>query len=166
MRFLILTAAAVAALALTAPAGATGHKLTRHDRQLIRFFENHPRAANTPTGGRILSHLLPRVLSELRALQAVPPPVAHEALWRCIAGYPGARPGGGTGESGGDPAASNGSHFNILQMTNPWSGIDPIGMSPDAIMRAAEAQYIASGYSHDWLTSQWGQTMGPCWGFT
>lgn len=89
----------------------------------------------------------------------------HVSLWRCIAGYPGARSDGTTGESGGYTGASNGSHFNILQMTDPWYGINPIGMSADAIMAKAEQEYARSGYSHVWLYGQWGATVGNCMGY-
>lgn len=96
-------------------------------------------------------------LRDLQAVRAARP--AHLALWRCIE----------RGESGGDgvhpgfEGASNGSHFNVLQMTNPWAGINPIGLSYAEIEQAAESQYRASGYSHAWLERQWGQTIGPCW---
>lgn len=110
--------------------------------------------------------LLATASARLGAL-AVP---SHLALWRCIAGYPGARPGGGTGESGGYEGASNGSHFNVLQMTRPWGSgsyyiSDPASVSAGAVIEAAERGYAANGYSTSWLSSQWGQTISPCWRF-
>lgn len=68
MKLLLLTAAAVAVMILAAPAGASG--ITKHDRDVLRFFQHHPRLASTPTGGRVLSKLLPRLAAELRSLQA------------------------------------------------------------------------------------------------
>jgi hypothetical protein len=94
--------------------------------------------------------------------------VTHEALWRCIAGYPGARSDGESGESRGDNQASNGSHFGILQMTDPWGTgtyrvLDARRLSPQEVMRRAELAYRASGYSRAWLAGQWGATVGACW---
>lgn len=163
---MLLLIAVLAVLSFTASASASPPMQSRHDRNVIRFFVHHPRLADTPAGRRALWRVLAHVTDQLRQLQSIrDAQPAHLALWRCIAGYPGARPGGGAGESWGNPRASNGSHFNILQMTDPWAGIHPIGMSPEGIMAAAEAQYAASGYSRAWLIGQWGQTIGPCWGY-
>lgn len=71
MKLVLLTAVAVAALSLTALAGAS-HRLTRHDVNVIRFFQHHPKLAATPAGGRALSRLLPHVADAARALQAIP----------------------------------------------------------------------------------------------
>jgi hypothetical protein len=95
---------------------------------------------------------------------------SHLALWRCIAGYPGARTDGTTGESGGYSGASNGSHFNVLQMTMPWGTgsyyvADPTKLSAGQIISAAERGYAANRYSRGWLYGQWGQTVGNCMGF-
>lgn len=152
------------ALALTAAAGAqsTPQQAAQHDRQVIAFFLHHPRLAATPAGQLELWRILHRLSVQLRSLQAArAAEPAHLALWRCIE----------KGESGGDGVhpgserASNGSHFNVLQMTNPWAGFDPIGLSYSVIERAAEQQYAASGYSRGWLSGQWQQTIGPCWGY-
>lgn len=65
---------------LVAPAGASGqHGLTRHERQVIQFFQHHPRQAATPAGGRILSHLLPKMVSQLRSLESAR--LAGPATW-------------------------------------------------------------------------------------
>lgn len=111
-----------------------------------------------------------RELSETEKKLALTMLPSHIALWRCIAGYPGARPGGGTGESGGYQGASNGTHFNVLQMTMPWGEgsyyvADPIHATADSVIAAAERGYAANGYSRSWLTGQWGQTVGPCLSF-
>lgn len=87
---LFLTAAAVAAIAWTSPAGATGpphQHLTRHDRQVIRFFQHHPRLAATPAAGRALSRILPRMVSELRSLQAAR--AAVPTTWKGSTAYVG-----------------------------------------------------------------------------
>lgn len=157
---LILTLAI--SLAFTASASAQTPPQAQHDQQIIAFFLHHPKLAATPAGQRELWKILHRLSVQLRTLQvtrAAQP--AHLALWRCIE----------QGESGGDgvhpgsETASNGSHFNVLQMTNPWAGINPIGLSYTAIEQAAESQYAASGYSRAWLNGQWGQTIGPCWAY-
>ena len=36
--------------------------ITRHDRDVIRFFQHHPKLARTPAGGAALALTLPRVL--------------------------------------------------------------------------------------------------------
>lgn len=95
------------------------------------------------------------------------PAVAHETLWKCIAGYPGFRTDGTTGESGGHPGLTspNGLYHNILQMTWGWLDIlrgDPNDYTPDQIMAYAEQGYKSSGYSQSWLTGQWPHTAWNC----
>lgn len=154
MRSLLLTAAAVAAIAWTASAGATGqHGITKHDRQVIQFFKHHPRLAATPAGGRVLSKLLPRLTAELdkaRALQAAATawPV-HHALWVCINRY----------ESRGNWAGVNpNGHYGGLQMSYGWLGL--ISGRADQLSqleqeRAAEEGYRRSGYLESFLWGQW-----------
>lgn len=159
MKTAVLTAAAAAAIALAAPAGATGtpHGLTRHDRQVIRFFQHHPRLAATPAGGRELDRILPRLLAQIRRLQAVPAAPAHERLWECISS------GEGTQYSvGGGPTTY---YYSWLQMTWSWGhGIvgDPRRYSRAQIFAAAEAGYRDSHYSTAWLEGQWPNTSPPC----
>lgn len=148
----------LAMLAISAMPAAAASPL-KHDRDVIRFFAHHPALASSPAGVRAQLRVLGHVLDELRTIQSARP--AHLALWRCLE----------KGESGGDgihpgsEAASNGTHFNVLQMTNPWAGLNPIGLSYAAIEQAAETQYARSGYSRSWLGGQWAQTIGPCWGY-
>lgn len=109
-------------------------------------------------------------LAETRAKIAAARRPSHLPLWRCIAGYPGARTDGTTGESGGYSGASNGSHFNVLQMTMPWGQgsyyvADPTKLSADQVIAAAERGYAANNHSRGWLYGQWGQTIGNCMGF-
>lgn len=159
MRFVTLSLV-ITALALPTVASATTPSSAKHDRDVIRFFLHHPRLAAKPAGQRALWRILHRLTEQIRTLQAVrDTQPAHLRLWRCIE----AGESGGDGVHHGFEGASNGSHFNVLQMTNPWAGINPIGLSYAAIEQAAEAQYAASGYSRSWLEGQWGQTIGPCW---
>lgn len=112
---------------------------------------------------RWTAHELAKTRAQLsarqRARQRAAAQPAHLALWRCIE----------RGESGGDgvhpgsESASNGTHFNVLQMTDPWAGHDPIGQSYATIEAWAEQEYAANGYSRSWLEGQWGQTISPCW---
>lgn len=83
---------------------------------------------------------------------------AHIALWRCIE----AGESGGDGVHPGSESASNGTHFNVLQMTNPWAGHNPIGQSYATIEAWAEQEYAANHFSRLWLVGQWAQTVGPC----
>lgn len=175
MKLSAFIAAVAAAALLATSAGATAghhHGITKHDRDVIRFFQHHPRLARTAAGGKALARVLPRVVFLIDArLRAKSLTVAHEALWRCIAGYPGARPGGGSGESGGDNGAVNGQYSGILQMHPDWG--DGIygwagNYTPEQIMHAAELGYSQAqerGILDSWLTGQWGQTIGPCWGY-
>lgn len=172
------TALAVILIAVASPAASassssalraqqeTAQRILYHDAGVIRFFHNHPWLDAKPVAVFAISRAHRQRREATRWLRHVRgelnPSIDHMRLWRCIAGYPGARYDGTTGESGGDPRASNGTHFNVLQMTNPWRGVNPIGMSPRQVMRVAEEGYAASGYSRSWLEGQWGQTVGPC----
>lgn len=171
MRYLVIPllvvalAAASTSYASTVQTPSKFSKITKHDQEVLRFFQHHPKLARTAAGGRALAKLLPRVVGELRTLEASKPP-AHELLWKCIAGYPGFRPGGGSGESGGSNNARNGRYTGILQMHPDWGyGIvgDASAYTAAEVMAAAEKGYAASGYSSGFLVGQWGATIGPCW---
>lgn len=160
---LVAVAFVITALALPTLAAAATPSSAKHDRDVIRFFLHHPRLAAKPAGQRALWRILHRLTEQIRTLQAVrDTQPAHLRLWRCIE----------VGESGGDGVhhgserASNGSHFNVLQMTDPWGrDFHPIGKSYQEVEAEAEKQYAASGYSRSWLDGQWHQTIGPCWGY-
>lgn len=117
---------------------------------------------------RIDSRLAAKAAAEARAraLAALP---AHHALWMCIHGDPAYRHGGG-GEAGSwDNADTGGNgHYGGLQMHPYWGyGTSKYASNDSQAVqeRAAESGYAASGYSRVWLNGQWGQTMGPCWGY-
>lgn len=107
--------------------------------------------------GRIRA-VIERVRAAEAARLALP---AHLSLWRCIE----RGESGGDGVHPGDPNASNGTHFNVLQMTEPWYGLHPVGLPYSTIETAAESEYAANHYSSSWLEGQWGQTIGSCWGY-
>lgn len=142
MRLLIATAAAVAALTLTATAGASySHGLTKHDRQVIRFFQHHPRAAASPEGGRILSRLLPRALAEIRSLQAVPPDCRGGASPAACAWYfDGATQCEVSYEGGWTSVSPDGTYHGRFQMDYSFQTETPFG-------RAMEARY---GHAENW----------------
>lgn len=64
-------AAAVAAVLLTATASSAPphHSITQHDRQVIRFFNHHPRLAHTRAGEHALWQVVGHVADALRSLQ-------------------------------------------------------------------------------------------------
>jgi hypothetical protein len=168
LRLALFVAAAAAAIVIAAPAGATGPRITKHDRDVIRFFQHHPGLAHTAAGGEALASVLPHVVAAIRSLQAADVAIPHLALWRCIAGYPGARPDGGPGETGGAAYDVDSSHsyFNILQMEWDWYGIgNPNAYTPRQIMRLAETQFRLHGYSTSWLEQNWPNTSPDCLGF-
>lgn len=64
-------AVAATALLLAAPASSsTPSHVTRHDRQVIRFFAHHPRLAHTPAGQRALWKLMGHVADAVRSMQS------------------------------------------------------------------------------------------------
>ena len=56
--------------------------ITRHDRDVIRFFQHHPKLARTPAGGAALALTLPRVLRSLQAATSASSPLALSGHWR------------------------------------------------------------------------------------
>lgn len=127
---------------------------------MIRFFLNHPKLAASPAGQRVLWRIVHRLSEQLRALQAAREAwPAHHLLWLCIHG--------GEADWGNRDTGRNG-HYGGLQMHPGWGYGSSYYASDDSQLvqeQAAERGYRASGYSHGWLQGQWGQTIGPCWGF-
>jgi hypothetical protein len=119
----------------------------QHD---LRWFE---------TSRRIAGARLSKLQAEIRAAKIRAALPAHLRLWRCIE----VGESHGDGVHPGETSASNGSHFNVLQMTDPWYGIHPQGQSYEAIEAYAERMYAAYHYSRSWLEGQWGETIGRCW---
>lgn len=117
---------------------------------------NHARAVLRVIDARLEAARV--AAEEARRLAALP---AHLALWRCIE----VGESHGDGTHPGDQNASNGTHFNVLQMTDPWGSqkLHPIGLPYDVIEMEAEREYERSNYSSSWLQGQWGQTIGGCW---
>jgi Transglycosylase-like domain len=134
-----------------ASASAAASPLTRHDRNVIRFFQHHPRLARTPAGGAALARVLPHVVEEMRTLQAQPPPSPyppHHALWVCIHEHE---------ASTWDAVNSNG-HYGGLQMTWGWLGYvngNPADLTEAQQEWAAEKAWAAYGYSLAFLYGQW-----------
>jgi hypothetical protein len=83
------------ALVVAVGSARAGSPITRHDRNVIRFFQHHPRLAATPAGARVLLRVLPHVV---RALASVTPPQpqwwlnqaacirSHEGTWNDATG--------------------------------------------------------------------------------
>lgn len=128
MKSVLLTAVAAAALVLfAAPAGASGHpatspNLTKHDRQVIEFFKHHPRAAATPTGGRVLSRLLPRVVAAMKhrdllaakAAVSIIPAGVCESCWDRVADCE-------SGDNWG-LVTGNGFYWGLQWVPSTWDG--------------------------------------------
>lgn len=141
---LILTLAAALVLATPALAG----DITRHDRQVIKFFQHHPRLARTPAGGAALLAVLPHVVRALQASSYWPP---HHRLWDCIAQYEAAKYPDGQPNWQGVSAGGMGFHYNwgygLAGNAGAYSQHDQEW--------AAERGYAASGYSYHFLYQQW-----------
>ena len=69
-------------LALALAASAAASPISKHDRDVVRFFQHHPRLARTPAGGQALAALLPRVIRALQAAQSINSPQALAGHWR------------------------------------------------------------------------------------
>lgn len=70
MRIVLPFAVAAAALTLAAGAGAASPaQMSRHDRDLVRFFDHHPRLARTPAGARELRRIIGHLETTIRTLQ-------------------------------------------------------------------------------------------------
>lgn len=130
----------------------------KHDRDIIRFFVNHPKLAVTTAGQKELWRVLGRVSDRLRSLQAArkakAAQPAHMPLWLCIH----------AGEGSWTAATGNG-YYGGLQMTYGWAGLIPgraSDLTPLQQMQAAERGYAASGYSLRWLRGQWPVTSRRC----
>lgn len=153
---LILFVSYVLAVGCTAALGGTQHSgnVTRHDRNVIRFFQHHPKLAATPAGGRALSALLPRVVRTLQArdqqrqeASAWPP---HHQLWLCIHSH--------EASNWQDEDTGHNGHYGGLQMHPGWGYGTSYYASSDSQLvqeQAAERGYAASGYSQSWLLGQW-----------
>ena len=122
--------------------------LTRHERNVISFFQHHPKLAATPAGARVLAKVLPDVVRALA--EATPVWPAHHQLWLCIHSHEASnwfdRDSGGNG------------HYGGLQMHPGWGYGTSEYASDDSQLtqeRAAEAGYASNGYSRTWLLGQW-----------
>jgi hypothetical protein len=152
-RLLALSLAIIAMATSTAAASASQAPVT-HARQVISFFEHHPKAAATAKGQRVLFKAVHVLDSTMRSLQAAKaaasefPP--HHALWECIHGY----------EAGSwyDQNTGGNGHYGGLQMTWGWLGYvsgDPANLSQAQQEWAAEKAWAANGYSYGFLYGQW-----------
>jgi hypothetical protein len=143
----------VALLALSAVGAATGHTaqagtITKHDRDVIRFFKHHPKLAATPAGGRALAKTLPHVIRSLQVADAEAAYPPHHNLWVCINRF----------ESYNNWSEHHGSRGGGLQMSDGWLGYIS-GRASDLSQAqqewVAERAYAASGYSYLFLYGQW-----------
>ena len=129
------------------PIAAQASQITRHDKQVVAFFQHHPRLARTPAGGAALAAVLPRVIRALADARPVYPP--DHRLWQCIGWY----------ESGDNPhSPGNGVHAGLLGMSYGWEGQfsgDPAYLSDAQQEWAAHRAWAASGYSYAFLYGNW-----------
>lgn len=126
-----------------ATVSAHASRITRHDRNVIRFFHNHPKLAATPAGARALMKVLPHVVRELAAVQWP----AHHQLWLCIHDH-----------EASSWTATNGQYRGGLQLHYGWGYGSSYDASVDSQLvqeQAAERAYAASGFSRLFLEGQW-----------
>lgn len=127
---------------------AKATKITRHDRNVIRFFQHHPKLAVTPAGARALIEVLPRVARALTSNTTSWP--AHHQLWLCIHNH--------EASNWQDQDSGGNGHYGGLQMHPGWGYGTSYYASSDSQMtqeQAAERGYAANGYSRAWLMGQW-----------
>lgn len=157
MRHLLLANAVVAAaLVIATSAGAAPRQgtttLTKHDRDVIRFFTHHPKLAATARGQMELWRILGHVVQQVRTMQSArvarhslyPP---HHKLWLCISRYE------------GSPTSVNpNGHYGMLQMHAGWGYGTSYHASddPQYVQEwAAENAWAANHYSYSFLVGQW-----------
>lgn len=144
-------------------AQTTKPTLTRHDKQVIRFFHHHPRLARTAAGGKALAAVLPHVVEALRSLEDTTPEYPpHHALWECIAKYEAVHvPVSPSHPDGLDWQADAGqrlAHGGGMGFSYNWGHglIGEAGNYTEAQQEwAAERGYEAAGYSGSFLYGQW-----------
>lgn len=143
-RFAIIMFVVYIVAIIVASATAKG-ALGKHDRDVIRFFQHHPKLAATPQGGLALSKVLPKVVREIdSAAPPLYPP--HHALWVCIHGYEGAWDNHGP------------SYYGGLQMSWNWMKLipgDAGNLTESQQEWAAEKAWQENGYSYSFLYQQW-----------
>lgn len=145
---LLLYVVVIVIAAASAPDSSAA--LGKHDRDVIRFFQHHPRQAATPEGGLALSRVLPKVVRELAAVTQWP---AHHQLWLCIHSHE-------ASDWSNQDTGHNG-HYGGLQMHPGWGYGTSWYASEDSELvqeNAAETGYRVNGYSTSWLLGQWYHT--------
>jgi hypothetical protein len=131
--------------------GAPASPITQHDKNVIRFFHNHPKLAATPAGARILVSVLPRVVRALSAATVSWPP--HHQLWLCEHNHE-------ASDWHNQDTGGNG-HWGGLQMHPGWGYGTSYHASDDSQYTqewAAEKAFVANGLSQLWLLGQWYHT--------
>lgn len=165
MRLVFSFAAAAAALAFPAACISETQQAVRATHIAKQAREVREVRLIPASLGMKLTNPYPRRLPArlMARLTAAPAPSwpAHHALWTCLAGY----------ESHGNPSnddTGHNGHYGYLQMHPGWGYGTSYYASDDSQLTqetAAETAYRVSGYSRAWLEGQWGQTIGPCWGY-
>lgn len=165
---LVLTAAPSHATAVrTAKPAATagsagGHRSPLlHARQVIAFFDHHPRQARTPAGARAVLKAAHTLDSTVRSLQTIKAAKAaefppHHALWLCIEPFEG--PHDSNPWSWG--AGTSWAHSGGLGMNYDWGyGMTvAAGSYPESVQEwAAERWWADQGYSWQALYDAWYQ---------
>lgn len=137
----------------------------KHAHDVLGFLRTHHDAGTPASRIRVRrAHLWllrfgERELGEARARVLAASYPAHHQLWLCIHRSEGAWNDRDSGHNG---------HYGGLQMHPGWGYGTSYHASEDSQLTqewAAERGYAASRYSRGWLNGQWGQTIGPCWGY-
>ena len=149
-----LLALIIVVLSLSISTAYSASSPVKHAQDVIRFFDHHRKAADTPKGKKLLWNAIHTLDSEIRSLQAVKkaqsefPP--HHALWLCIHG--------GEAATWYDHDSGHNGHYGGLQMSYNWLGYisgDAANYSQAQQEWAAEKAWAANGYSSSFLYGQW-----------
>lgn len=131
-----------------------------HVEQLIQHADVDAHRAHLRVMRRIIKFSTKRHQAlQVRYLASLWP--VHHQGWLCIHHSEG---------GWADPNSGGNGHYGGLQMTPGWLGYIPHGDTANHYSQWqqetwAEQGYRDSGYSSTWLQGQWGQTIGPCWGY-
>jgi hypothetical protein len=138
---------------LSLPSGsrASTPAQAKHDRDVIRFFLNHPKQAATPEGQRVLWRLLHRLNERLRTLQAARADRTlspHDAIVRVFGQYAAQALRVAACESGLSTRAQNGQYLGLFQMGE--YARSRYGHSEDALGQARSAYRYFVDSGRDW----------------
>jgi hypothetical protein len=153
----LVTAVVATAILATHARASTGQSVSQHDRNVIRFFANHPKQAAKPAGVAALWLILGHVSDALnRQTQSASVVSPTDAIRQVFGRYADQAIRVAYCESRLHPDATNGQYLGIFQEGN-WAR-SHYGYGPDALTqaRSAYAYFRDNGYS-------WGGAWSCAW---